>query len=118
MTHSLHPVAREPEDISRFFVERARSGDVEGVVALYESDAVLVLRGGAFAKGTAAIREAYTGLFAVRSDFEIVSQQPAVVLGDLALTSSATPAAFTAEVARRQPDGSWLWILDRPNVTQ
>jgi hypothetical protein len=33
--------AREPEDLDRFFLERARAGDVEGVVALHESDAVL-----------------------------------------------------------------------------
>ena len=31
----------EPEDLERFFVERVNAGDVEGLVALYELDAVL-----------------------------------------------------------------------------
>ena len=33
--------AARPEDLSRLFVERANAGDVDGLVALYEPDAVL-----------------------------------------------------------------------------
>lgn len=33
--------ALEPEDLARFFVVRANAGDVDGLVALYETDAVL-----------------------------------------------------------------------------
>ncbi len=35
---------------------------------------------------------------------------------DLALTSPRIPAGATVEVARRQHDGSWLWLIDQPNV--
>ena len=38
--HNFEP-ATKPEDLARFFVERANSGDVEGLVDLYEPDAVL-----------------------------------------------------------------------------
>ncbi len=42
---------------------------------------------------------------------------PALCHGDLALTSTRLAGgSATAEVARRQPDGSWLWIIDQPNV--
>ena len=34
--------AGQSEDLSRFFVERANAGDVEQLVALYESDAALM----------------------------------------------------------------------------
>ena len=34
--------AAQPEDLNQFFLERANAGDVHGVVALYEPDAVLV----------------------------------------------------------------------------
>jgi hypothetical protein len=45
-------------------------------------------------------------------------QHPALRLGELALTSTRLPGGgATAEVARRQPDGTWRWVLDRPNVT-
>lgn len=114
---SSHPPATTPEDLGRLFVERASAGDVEGVLALYEDGATLALRDGHLATGSDAIRTAYTELFAVRRAFTATGQWPALVFGEIALTSSTTPGGSTAEVARRQPDGSWLWILDRPTVT-
>jgi ketosteroid isomerase-like protein len=55
--------------------------------------------------------------------------QPAIRLGDLALTSTrfdiiattaggrtTTTRTATTEIARRQPDGTWLWAVDQPNV--
>ncbi|WP_192809216.1 hypothetical protein [Actinomadura montaniterrae] len=33
-----------PDDLSRLVVERLNAGDVDGLVALYEPDAVLALR--------------------------------------------------------------------------
>ena len=117
MPEFAHEPSRVPEDLGRYFVQRASDCDVEGLVALYEPDAVLALPGGATARGADAIRAAYHDLLAHRSDFPIIEQHPAIVLGDVALTSTRTPSAATAEVARRQSDGSWLWILDRPDVT-
>lgn len=46
----------------------------------------------------------------------VESQPPGLVNGDLAPTSTLIPGGATAEVARRQPDGSWLWMIDQPNV--
>ncbi|PWV77157.1 hypothetical protein SAMN05421630_105375 [Prauserella marina] len=43
--------AMRPEDLNRFVVERLNAGDVDGLVALYEPDAVLALPGGAVASG-------------------------------------------------------------------
>src|SRR5262245_9696212 len=40
-SHTMREPARNPEDLARFFVVRANAGDVEGLVALYEPDAVL-----------------------------------------------------------------------------
>ncbi len=91
-------------------------GDVEGVVRLYESTAVLALPGGEVAIGTEAIRNVYQRLLTTRRTFTMEAQSASLVNGDLALTSATIPNGATAEVARRQPDGSWLWIMDRPNV--
>jgi ketosteroid isomerase-like protein len=52
--------AREPEDLSDFFIERANAGDVEGLVALYEPDAVLAFPPGRVSAGHDEIRAAYT----------------------------------------------------------
>jgi ketosteroid isomerase-like protein len=111
-------VAREPEDLSRLFVQRANARDVEGLVALYEADAVLATPDGGAVRGEAEIRRFYTTLTASAPRFAPGRQRPALRLGELALTSTRLPggAGATAEVARRQPDGSWRWVLDRPNV--
>src|SRR5437588_8704071 len=79
--------AKEPEDLSRFFLERANAGDVEGVVALYEPGAVLVGPGGQEITGTQALRQAYTQLFAGKPKFEGETRR-AIHNGDLALTST------------------------------
>ncbi len=98
-------LARRPEDLGRFFLERANAGDVEGLVALYEPGARLALPGGGVALGTEAIRHAYEQLLADRPTFTAGDQRPALVSGDLALTSTRIPAGATAEIARRRPTG-------------
>ena len=114
-----HPPAREPDDLSRMFLLRANAADVEGVVALYEPTAILVGRNREVLVGTDAIRHFYERLLAVRPQLS-GRPQPALRQGDIALTSTqfrtASGNASTAEVARRQPDGTWLWAIDNPNV--
>src|SRR5262249_36014593 len=48
--------ALHPEDLDRLFLERANAGDVDGVLDLYEPDAVLAFAPGRLAAGRAAIR--------------------------------------------------------------
>jgi ketosteroid isomerase-like protein len=109
--------ASKPEDLSRFVVERLNAGDVDGLVELYEPNAVLALPGGQTATGAQEIRAAYQRLVTGQPTFQPGAQQATIRSGDLALTSSRlTDGAITVEVARRQPDRTWLWVLDRPNV--
>jgi pimeloyl-ACP methyl ester carboxylesterase/ketosteroid isomerase-like protein len=113
-----HDSALEPEDLARFFVLRANSGDVAGLVALYEPDAALALPDGKVAKGAEAIRRFYTAMLSKQPKLVAAKQSPALLNGDLALTSSRLAnGTVTAEVARRQPDGSWLWAVDQPAVS-
>lgn len=107
--------AEQPEDLGRFFVERANAGDLEGLVALYEPSAVLAVPGGAQAAGTDAIRRALGQFLAGNPKLSGVSQ-PALRFGDLALTSTRFDGGATAEVARRQPDGTWRWVIDQPRI--
>jgi len=100
----------------RCHAPRANGGDVEGLVALYEPGATLALPNGDMATGASAIRAAYERLLADRPTFTAGEQRPALVHEGLALTSTRIPSGATAEVARRQPDGTWLWIVDQPNV--
>jgi ketosteroid isomerase-like protein len=106
-----------PEDLSRLIVDRLNAGDVDGLVALYESEAVLALPHGQIATGSGEIGKAYQRLVADRSKFEPGTQRPTLRSGDLALTSSRLAnGVVTVEVARRQADGTWLWMINQPNV--
>lgn len=109
--------AREPNDIAKLLLARMNAGDIDGVVALYEPDAVLALPDGTVAAGSQAIRTFFEKALAGRPTIAPGQQRPALISGDLALTSTRTAGGtVTAEVARRQPDGSWLWVADQPNV--
>jgi ketosteroid isomerase-like protein len=108
--------AAQPEDLGTLFLERANAGDVEGLVALYEPGAVLVMAG-RLVTGHEEIRTVYTELLAGRPRFSSAGQHPPITNGNLALTSTRLPGGgATVEVARQQPDGSWRWVIDQPAV--
>lgn len=108
--------ATTPEDLGRFFVARANAGDVDGLLALYEPDAVLATPAGP-ATGTEAIRAAFTALPADRPTFTPGEPRPTLRAGDLALTSTRPDGGrVTVEVARRRPDGTWRWVIDPPRA--
>jgi ketosteroid isomerase-like protein len=109
--------ARDPQDLARLLIARELAGDADGMAALYEPGAILDCGKGRVAAGREAIREFYAGLIAQGRKFELGQQRPAFVNGDLALTSTRLPNGdVTAEIARRQADGAWLWILDQPKI--
>jgi|SRR5271165_7014450 len=107
--------AIQPEDLDRLFLERANSGDLDGVVSLYDTNAQLALPSGEIVSGANNIRRVYEELLAAKTQFQ-GEVQPAIRNGNIALTSTRLPKGITIEVAQRQPDGSWLWIIDQPNI--
>lgn len=111
--------AKTPEDLSRLFVELANARDADGMAALYEEDAVLAFPPGSQTVGRAAIRELMAQLVAGGGTFTVEEALPTVFHGsDLALTSTV-PSDNTGgrvQVVRRQPDGSWLRVIDRPEI--
>ena len=117
MTDADREPARDPQDLERLLVARQRSGDIEGMLALFEPGAIIHTDDGRVVLGHEAMRAYYRELAADGRIFVMGEQRPALVNGDLALTS--TPSAdgsVTAEVARRQPDGTWLWVIDEYEI--
>lgn len=108
--------AHAPEDLTRLFVERANAGDAAGIAALYEEHAVMAYPPGATTVGRTAIEALWRKVLANGPHFEPESPLPTLTIGDIALTSTAPKdgAGARAQVARRQPDGTWLRILDQP----
>jgi ketosteroid isomerase-like protein len=112
--------AASPEDLTRLFVARANAGDVDGLADLYEPGAVMAYPPGQETVGRAAIREVLAQMVAHVSHFEPEPPLPTVINGDLALTSTraADGTGGRAQVVRRQADGSWLRVIDRPELPE
>jgi ketosteroid isomerase-like protein len=97
------------------------SQDLDGLMALYAPNAAMVLPDGSTVTGTEAIREQWAGLLAMKGRMTLRSRY-AIEAGDLAILSNEwtftagelTMGATTAEVARRQADGGWLYVIDHP----
>jgi uncharacterized protein (TIGR02246 family) len=117
--------ASEPEQMHRLFEEAFNAGDIEALMALYEPEATLVPQPGAVAEGPDAIRGSLHW-FLDRGGRIALDTKLVLRVGDLAylsnrwsLTGATMPdgspaelGAVTAEVARRQADGSWLYVID------
>jgi hypothetical protein len=115
--------ATDPQDLERLLVERENAGDIEGMTALFEPDAVIDIGEGRFLRGHQAIHAYFTelqvtGFGPEKRHFEFGTQRPALICGELALTSTlCRNGSITSEVARRQQDGTWLWVIDRYDVS-
>lgn len=114
-----HKPATTPEELAVLFVERANAGDAEGVAELYAPDAVLAFPPGSTTVGREAIQAVVERLLQMTTeDFKVEPALPTVRYGDLALTSTI-PSDNTGgrvQIAQRQADGTWLRIMDRPEV--
>ena len=115
-----HERAMKPEDLTRLFVERANAGDAAGIAALYEEQAVMAYPPGQVTVGRQAIGALWEKVLANRPHFEPEPPLPTLISGDIALTSTPPKdqAGARAQVVRRQPDGSWLRLLDQPEFVQ
>ena len=95
--------------------------DIDGLMALYAEDASMVRVDGSIATGLSAIREEWSGLLAMNGQITLRSRY-AIAAGELAVLSNQWTfkvggeqiSSVTAEVARRQPDGGWLYVVDHP----
>ena len=118
--------ARKPEDLDIMIGQFINAGDVESALTLYEPDAAFVVEPGKVVTGKDAIREVLSGVLAMKPTISI--EVKAVESGDLALLygswslsgtnpdgSAVNDTGKSREVARRQPNGDWLFVIDDPN---
>jgi uncharacterized protein (TIGR02246 family) len=112
----------EPAQIHDAVVDAFNAGDLNGLMALYEDDARMVgIDGTTVLSGSDAIRENWAGLLALGGRMSLTTRY-VIELDDLALLSNEyvltvgddSVSGATAEVVRRQPDGSWRYIIDHP----
>ena len=116
--------ATTPEQIHRLFENRFNAGDLDGLMELCEPDAALIAQPGSVANGVEQARTALQGFLSLKGRITLDTKL-VVTVGELAYLSNAwslrgtgpdgNPVALgatTAEVARRQADGSWRYVID------
>jgi uncharacterized protein (TIGR02246 family) len=119
-------VAQTPEDLDRLFAVALNAGDIDGLMRLYEPEAAMRPGPGQVVQGLAAIRASLAGFIAMKPTLTITSKvlgqckEIALMTGSWTLTGTGADgnpvnmAGQSVEVARRQIDGSWLFIVDTP----
>ena len=117
-----------PEEMVTAWEKTMNSGDIEGVLAFYEPEAVVVLPAeqGGPVKGQDAVRQVLDQFLAMKPTFKIVLHRPteagevALIVGDWSLTGTGpdgNPVEMSGrfrDVLHRQDDGSWLIAIDNP----
>jgi uncharacterized protein (TIGR02246 family) len=116
--------ATTPEQIHRLFEGLFNAGDIDGLMELYDPNAALIAQPGSVAQGSEQVRAALQNFLALKARITLDTKL-VVTVGDLAYLSNTwslrgtgpdgDPVALgatTAEVARRQADGTWRYVID------
>jgi uncharacterized protein (TIGR02246 family) len=113
-------MANTPEEICNLFKRYMAEGDVESLLNLYDPNAVFLNQAGETKQGRNEIRQELAPLAASKAAFDFTIRQ-VIRAGEIALmhtewkVSSPQPmSAYAIEVARRQPDGTWRWLIGDP----
>jgi len=104
-------------------VDRAfREGELEELLACYESNATMVVKPGILATGAVAIRAAFTGILAAPDRPDVRHEKFNVIeAGEIALFSSrwtlyagekALLTRYATSVLRRHADHGWRILID------
>jgi uncharacterized protein (TIGR02246 family) len=120
--------AHKPEECDLLLMKAVERGDLDAAVALYEPNATFVVAPDRVVTGRAAIREVLQAMAAnATGNVEAVTVVPSAD-GSVAITRTkgsvtisgpdgkpVTTAFHSVEVVRKQPDGTWLFVIDDPS---
>ena len=118
--------ANSPQEVAAGIGQGLSNSDLEGTMAMYEPNACFVTEQGQVLQGHAAIRGAISSFIALTPTMSAESRT-VVQADDVAIIytkwslSGTTPdggainkSGQSTDVMRRQPDGTWLCVIDSP----
>ena len=107
--------------------EAFQTGDIDRVMASYESQATVLFEPQSPVSDPAALNAMFTGMAAINPIFTYGSHE-VIVQGDIALHLSPwtmqattpdgqqmTQSGLSVAVLRKQPNGDWLMVIDNPH---
>lgn len=117
----------QPAEMNGAFAAARNAGNLDEMLSLYEADAQLLVD----ASGTAL-----SGKAAIATELQMLIDLPGTMVsnntfcvehGDLALLradftltdekGAIVYSGFTAEIIRKQPDGSWRYVIDHAGAS-
>jgi uncharacterized protein (TIGR02246 family) len=117
---------RTPEQVLKSIVDGINTGNLEALMPLYEPEAAFATQPGNLSHGLAGVRQALAGFVAMKGKLDL-NVTTVLEVSDLALVTTAWSfvgtgpdgkpvklAAKSADVLRRQADGSWRFVIDNP----
>jgi ketosteroid isomerase-like protein len=115
-----------PEQVLESIVEGINSGNLEGLMTLYEPNAAFAVQPGTLVHGLQGVREGLAGFIAMKGTLDLKiarileADGIALVVGTWSFSGTGPDgqpvqlASQNADVLRRQPDGSWRFVIDNP----
>jgi ketosteroid isomerase-like protein len=115
-----------PEQVLESIVDGINPGTLDALMTLYEPDAAFASQPGSLAHRPAGVRESLAAFIAMKGTLDLKVTRVleagglALVAGVWSFTGTAPDGAavtltgHNADVLRRQPDGSWRFVIDNP----
>ena len=117
---------KTPEHVLRAIVDGINTGDLDALMRLYEPQAAFAAQPGKLAHGVSGVHESLAPFTGMKGTLDLQVTR-VLEAGGLALVvgvwsfagtgSDGAPVTLTghnADVLRRQPDGSWRFVIDNP----
>ena len=117
---------KSPQQLLQAVVEGINTGNLDALMALYEPEAAFASQPGSLAHGVDGVRQSITGFLSMKGKLDLTVTRVleagglALVAGNWSFTgtgpdgSPITLTGHNADVLRRQPDGSWKFVIDNP----
>jgi len=115
-----------PAQVLASIVDGINTGNLDSLMPLYESQAAFATQPGSLNHGLPGVREALSGFIAMKGTLDLRVTR-VLEASDLALVTAVWSftgtgpdgkpvklAAKSADVLRRQTDGSWRFVIDNP----
>jgi uncharacterized protein (TIGR02246 family) len=118
--------AMTPREVLNSVVEGINAGDLDSLTTLYEVDACFASQPGQLAKGPESVRQSLRSFIDLKGKLDLKVKR-VLQASDLALVTTewsvsgtgpdgnpVNMAAKSADVLRRQADGTWRFVIDNP----